>query len=138
MSTSAGTFESHLHPTIGEDDASRGSALAGSAPVFARTVDAGLVIDVIDGDHVTLVAVVAPRDNEAISHRLRTLIGAGVRHISIDLGSVEEIHPSAAACMTDVALCLTDAGGSLELLNVRPTVAIAFTPSSTDGASRMR
>jgi len=133
MNTPAGTSRSRLHAMTDEDRPPCDSVV--DAPVFA--VDAGLVIDVIDGDHVTLVAVVAPRDSEAIMHRLRTLIGAGFRHISIDFRSVDEIHPRAAACMTDIAVCLTDSGGSLGLLNVRPTVATAFAPADDDRAGRV-
>ncbi len=87
---------------------------------------AGLRIVVIDGDHITLMAPTELHDTAAISHRLRSLIIDGARHISIDFRSVGDVSPEVAACLTGIALCLTDVGGTLNLLDVQPAVSGVF------------
>lgn len=89
-------------------------------------ISGGLTVDFIDGDHVTLVALGSMHRSGAVAHRLRTLIAAGVRHISIDLRRVDTMPSSTVACLTDVAFHLSDTGGTLELVDVQPQVAAAF------------
>jgi hypothetical protein len=127
MSASRGGITPGFRQTIGHD-----GDRVGSDEAALRANNAGLAISLIDGDHITLEALVALHESEAVGHRLRTLIGAGVRHMSIDLRYVNEICPSVAACLNDVALCLSEVGGSLELLNVDADVAAALEPSDDD------
>jgi|SRR6056297_886290 len=88
--------------------------------------NSGLTIDFVAGDHVTLVAAGGLHHSGAVAHRLTTLIAAGVRHISIDLRQVSDVAPPIVACLTDIALHLSDSGGTLSFSNVRPAVAAAF------------
>jgi hypothetical protein len=138
MSTSTTTMTTRRPPTSVAQHEAAPIGLVTTQTTTPHSVhgNAGLTIDLIDGDHVTLMALDGVHESGAVAHRLTTLITAGVRHISIDLRRVREVAPPTLGCLTDIAFHLSDTGGTLELLNAQPVVAAAFAASSKGHNSR--